>query len=647
MDYNHAPFYKTPQRGGKRRTVVTFDFEEELKKLPGKPGVYIMRDAMDTILYVGKAVNLHNRVRSYFRPNIGRGPSIDKMVTLIARFEYIVTDTELEALVLENNLIKEYSPKYNTLLKDDKTYPYIKVTVGEDFPRILFAREMKKDKARYFGPYTSAGAVKDTIDLLNKLYQLRTCNRNLPRDIGVDRPCLNHHIKQCTAPCQGYISKEDYAQKIEGVLNFLNGNYNSVLKDLEQKMQAAAENLEFEEAAKYRDLYASVKSVAQKQKINEGVGEDKDIVAMSKDDTDAVVQVFFIRDGKLIGREHFYMTKVSGVPKEEILGDFVKQFYAGTPFIPRELMLQYEIEDRELIEKWLSGKRGGRVYLKVPKKGSKEKLLELAAKNASLVLTQDREKMKREEGRTIGAVKEIAEILGLENISRMEAFDISNISGFANVGSMVVYEKGKPKRSDYRKFKIKTVSGPDDYACMREVLTRRFLHGMEEAKALEAKEIDNEFGSFTKFPDLLLMDGGRGQVNIALEVLSELHIDIPVCGMVKDDNHRTRGLYFNNVELPIDTRSEGFKLITRIQDEAHRFAIEFHKSLRGKAQVKSVLDEIPGVGPARRKALMRHFQSIEDIKAADARTLSQVPEIPLHVAEAIVSYFQNAADMLQ
>lgn len=626
---------------------MTFDFEEELKKLPNKPGVYIMRDAMDTILYVGKAVNLHSRVRSYFRPNIGRGPSIDKMVTLIARFEYIVTDTELEALVLENNLIKEYSPKYNTLLKDDKTYPYIKVTVGEDFPRILFAREMKKDKAKYFGPYTSAGAVKDTIDLLNKLYQLRTCNRNLPRDIGTDRPCLNYHIKQCNAPCQGYISKEDYRERIEGALSFLNGNYNAILKDLEQKMQTAAENLEFEEAAKYRDQYASVKSVAQKQKINEGVGEDKDIVAMSKDDTDAVVQVFFIRDGKLIGREHFYMTKVSGVPKEEILGEFVKQFYAGTPFIPRELMLQYEIEDMELIEKWLSGKRGGRVYLKVPKKGSKEKLLELAAKNASLVLTQDREKMKREEGRTIGAVKEIADILGLENVSRMEAFDISNISGFANVGSMVVYEKGKPKRSDYRKFKIKTVSGPDDYACMREVLTRRFLHGMEEAKALEEQEIDSEFGSFTKFPDLLLMDGGRGQVNIALEVLSELHIDIPVCGMVKDDNHRTRGLYYNNVELPIDTRSEGFKLITRIQDEAHRFAIEYHKSLRGKAQVKSVLDEIPGVGPTRRKALMRHFQSIEDVKAADAQTLSQVPEIPLHVAEAIVSYFQNDADMLQ
>ncbi len=620
---------------------MSFNFEEELKKLPNKPGVYIMRDKKDTILYVGKAINLHNRVRSYFRANIGRGPAIDKMVTLIDRFEYIVTDSELEALVLENNLIKEHSPKYNTLLKDDKTYPYIKVTVGEDFPRILFAREMKKDRAKYFGPYTSAGAVKDTIDLLNKLYQLRTCNRTLPRDIGLDRPCLNYHIKQCLAPCQGNVSKEQYRQQVEGALEFLSGNYGSLLKDLETKMKQAAENLEFEDAAKYRDLYNSVKAVSQKQKINEGVGEDKDIIALSKDDTDAVVQIFFIRDGKLIGREHFYMTHVSGVPKEEILGEFIKQFYAGTPFIPKELMIQYEVEDMELLEKWLGSKRGNRVYIRVPKKGSKEKLLELAAKNASLILTQDREKMKREEGRTIGAVKEIATLLGLPNVNRMEAFDISNISGFENVGSMVVYEKGKPKRSDYRKFKIRTVSGPDDYACMREVLTRRFLHGMEEAKSLDDKDLETEFGSFTKFPDLLLMDGGKGQVNIALEVLNELHIDIPVCGMVKDDNHRTRGLYYQNEEIAIDTHSEGFKLITRIQDEAHRFAIEYHRSLRSKGQVKSVLDDIPGVGPARRKALMRHFKSIEEIRDAEVTELLQVPEITQNVAEEIYAFFRK------
>lgn len=623
--------------------IFMFNFEEELKKLPRKPGVYIMRDDKDVILYVGKAINLHNRVRSYFRENIGRGPAIDQMVSLIARFEYIVTDSELEALVLENNLIKENSPKYNTLLKDDKTYPYIKVTVGEDYPRILFSRTMKKDKSRYFGPYTSAAAVKDTIELLNKLYQLRTCNRVLPRDIGIERPCLNYHIKQCLAPCQGYVSKEEYRQQVAGALEFLNGNYSPILKDLEEKMKKAAEAMEFEDAARYRDLLSSVRQVSQKQKITEGVGEDKDILALYQDETEAVVQVFFVRDGKLIGREHYYMTHVPENNKPAILQDFVKQFYAGTPFIPRELMLQYEIEDTELIEKWLSERKGSRVYLKVPKIGSKEKLVELAAQNAKLVLSQDREKLKREEGRTIGAVKEISDLLQLPltGTARMEAYDISNINGFENVGSMVVYEKGKPKRSDYRKFKIKSVSGPDDYACMREVLTRRFRHGMEESKELEEQEMDQEYGSFTKFPDLILMDGGRGQVNIALSVLEELGIDIPVCGMVKDDNHRTRGLYYHNIELPIDTHSEGFKLITRIQDEAHRFAIEYHRSLRSKTQVKSVLDDIPGVGPARRKALMRHFKSLEEIRQASVEELMEIPEMNERTAEEIVTFFAS------
>ncbi len=619
---------------------MTFNFEEELKKLPKEPGVYIMRDDRDVILYVGKAVNLHNRVRSYFRENIGRGPMIDKMVTLIARFEYIVTDSELEALVLENNLIKENSPKYNTLLKDDKTYPYIKVTVGEEYPRVLFSRTMKKDKSKYFGPYTSAGAVKDTIELLNKLYCLRTCNRSLPRDIGLERPCLNYHIKQCMAPCQGYIDREGYRARINQALDFLNGNYNIILKDLETKMQTAAEALDFEAAAGYRDLYNSVKQVAQKQKMTDSVGEDKDIIALYRDENEAVVQVFFVRDGRLIGREHYYMTHVSE-NKAEILENFVKQFYAGTPFIPRELMLQYEIEDSPLIEKWLTERKGGRVYIRVPKIGSKEKLVELAAQNAKHILEQDRERLKREEGRTIGAVKEIAEILGLRHIERMEAFDISNINGFENVGSMIVFEKGKPKPSDYRKFRIKTVSGPDDYACMREVLTRRFRHGIEESKELEEKDLDQEYGSFTKFPDLLMMDGGRGQVNIALSVLDELRINIPVCGMVKDDNHRTRGLYFNNIELPIDTHSEGFKLITRVQDEAHRFAIEYHRSLRNKAQVKSVLDDIPGVGPARRKALMRRFKSIDEIKAASVEELSSIPELNVRAAEEIYGFFRK------
>ena len=618
---------------------MAFCIDEELKKLPAKPGVYIMHDEQDTILYVGKAVNLRNRVRSYFRENIGRGPQIDKMVSLIARFEYIVTDSELEALILENNLIKEHLPKYNTLLKDDKSYPYIKVTVGEAYPRILFVREMKKDKARYFGPYTSAGAVKDTIELLNKLYKLRTCNRSLPKDIGEGRPCLNYHIGQCSAPCQNLVSREEYREQVEKALNFLNGNYQPILKELQGKMQDAAEKMEFEEAAKYRDLFNSVKSVSQKQKISDSVGEDRDIIALAEDDRDAVVQVFFVRDGRLIGREHFYMTHIEGQKKPRILQEFVKQFYAGTPFIPREIMLQYEVEEQTLIEQWLTEKKEGRVKLIVPKIGTREKLVELAAQNAALVLSKDKERIAREESRTTGAVKEIADLLGLPGIVRMEAFDISNISGFANVGSMVVFEKGKPKRSDYRKFRIQSVAGPDDYACMREVLTRRFRHGMEEQSKLKEQELDNSLGSFTRFPDVLMMDGGRGQVNIALSVLEELNIHIPVCGMVKDDNHRTRGLYYNNVELPIDTRSEGFKLITRIQDEAHRFAIEYHRSLRSKSQVKSVLDEIPGVGPARRKALMRHFKSIEDVKNATVEELCGVPEIPVNVAEQIVGFF--------
>lgn len=618
-----------------------FDVKEELKKLPNKPGVYIMRDSNDTIMYVGKAVNLHNRVRSYFRANIGRGPQIDRMVEQIARFEYIVTDSELEALVLENNLIKEHCPRYNTLLKDDKTYPYIKVTVSEDYPRVLFSRLMKKDRSRYFGPFTSAAAVKDTIDLINKLYGLRTCNRVLPRDVGLDRPCLNYHMKQCSGPCTGNITKEEYREHVDKALEFLNGNYGLIIKELEQKMNDASEELDFESAAKYRDLLASVKVVAQKQKMTDSSMEDKDIIAIASDENDAVVQVFFVRDGRLIGREHFYMTHVSENPEKEILLNFVKQFYAGTPFIPRELVLPESIEDMEIIQEWLSERKSSKVYITVPERGQKEKLMELAAQNARLILSKDKERIKREEGRTIGAVKEIEKLLGLKDINRMEAYDISNISGFANVGSMVVYEKGKPKKSDYRKFRIQSVSGPDDYACMHEVLTRRLLHGIEEKKDLEVREIDARYGSFTKFPDLILMDGGRGQVNICLRVLDELGINIPVCGMVKDDNHRTRGLYYNNVELPIDTRSEGFKLITRIQDEAHRFAIEYHRSLRSKAQVKSSLDDIPGIGPARRKALMKHFRSIEDIRNATADEIAETPGIPLNVAIKIKEFLDK------
>ncbi len=627
---------------------VFFHIQDELKKLPHQPGVYIMHDEKDTIIYVGKAVDLHNRVRSYFRKITGRGPQIDRMVEQIARFEYIVTDSELEALVLENNLIKEHRPKYNTMLKDDKTYPYIKVTVGEAYPRILFSRIQRKDKARYFGPFTSAAAVKDTIELINRMYGLRSCSRNLPRDCGKDRPCLNYHMERCCGPCTGKISKEAYGERIDRALDFLSGNYNPVIRDLTEKMNKASEAMAYEEAIRWRDLLESVKKVAQKQKMSEGVGENKDIlgIAMEKEnmDADAVVQTFFIRDGRLIGREHFYMTHVGGRAAAEILSEFIKQFYAGTPFIPRELMLPEDIEDREVLEQWLSARREGKVVLTVPRKGQKERLVELACENAALILSKDKERLRREEGRTIGAVREIQELLGLPDCMRMEAYDISNISGFANVGSMVVYEKGKPKRSDYRRFRIRTVAGPDDYACMREVLTRRFRHGMEEKQELEEKEIGTDYGSFTRFPDLILMDGGRGQVNIALSVLDELGLDIPVAGMVKDDHHRTRGLYFHNTEIPISRSSEGFKLVTRIQDEAHRFAIEYHRSLRSKAQVTSSLDEIPGVGPARRKALMRTFRSVQELAQADVETLAQIPEIPRHQAEEIYNFFHKSPE---
>ena len=618
-----------------------FDFQEELKKLPHEPGVYIMHDKSDAIIYVGKAKDLHNRVRSYFRDNIGRGPWIDRMVSLITYFEYIVTDSELESLVLENNLIKEHRPKYNTMLVDDKTYPYIKVSVDDEFPRIVLTRKVKKDKARYFGPYTSALAVRDTIELINKIYKLRTCNKHLKEGEVNDRPCLNYHMGLCIAPCRGNISGTEYRKNVDNALSFLAGNVKETLDELEKRMNRQSEDLEFEEAAVTRDLIASVRHTTQKQKITDSDLDDKDVIALAMSETDAVVQVFFIRAGKLIGREHFYMKGVEDRKPQDILGDFVKQFYAGTPFIPREIMLQYDIEDVKLLENWLSDRRGSRTYIRIPRIGNKEKLVELAAKNAELVLTQDKERIRREEGRTIGAVKEIEELIGVSGIKRMEAFDISNISGFENVGSMVVFEKGKPKKSDYRKFKIKTVSGPDDYACMKEVLTRRFTHGKEEQHKLESNGEELEYGSFTRFPDLILMDGGRGQVNIALQVLGELHLDIPVCGMVKDDNHNTRGLYYNNVELPIDIHSEGFKLITRIQDEAHRFAIEFHRSLRSRDQVRSVLDGIPGVGEKRRKALMRYFEDINEIKRADAEKLAQVPGIPISVAQDIYSFFHG------
>lgn len=610
-----------------------FDIQEELKKLPGKPGVYIMHDETDHIIYVGKAVSLKNRVRQYFQSSRNKGIKIEQMVTHISRFEYIVTDSELEALVLECNLIKEHRPKYNTMLMDDKTYPFIKVTVQEPFPRIMMARRMVKDKAKYFGPYTSAGAVKDTIELIRKLYHIRSCNRRLPADIGKERPCLNYHIHQCNAPCQGYISQEEYGKAVEEVLHFLNGNYDLILDRLRSDMEAASEALEFEKAIEYRELISSVQKIAQKQKITDTAEGDRDILAVAQEREDAVVQVFFIRGGRLIGRDHFYLKISEGETKREILSSFIKQFYAGTPYIPAELMLQEEIDDLAVVEEWLTAKRGYKVHLRVPKKGTKEKLVELAEKNATLVLSKDKERLKREEGRTIGAVKELEKLLGLSGIVRMEAYDISNTNGFASVGSMVVYEKGKPKRNDYRKFKIKGVKGADDYASMEEVLTRRFTHGLRE------REEGKDLGSFTAFPDLILMDGGKGQVNIALEVLDKLHLHIPVCGMVKDDHHRTRGLYYNNEEIPIDKNSEGFRLITRIQDEAHRFAITFHRKLRGQEQVHSILDDIPGVGPARRKDLMRHFENIDAVRNATVEELKKLPSMNEKSAKDIYNFF--------
>ena len=616
-----------------------FDFQEELKKLPDQPGVYIMHDKSDAIIYIGKAVSLRKRVRQYFQPSHDEGLRKKQMVANIARFEYMITDSELEALVLECNLIKEHMPKYNTMLRDDKSYPYIKVTVNEDYPRVQFAFRMKKDHAKYFGPYT--GSVKDAVDLINKIYGLRTCNRCLPRDMGKDRPCLNYHIHQCEAPCQGYISKEAYAAKVEGALDFLNGNYAPVIRLLEDRMKQASEEMEFEKAAEYRDLLSNVKHIAQKQKITSNDGEDKDIIAMAEDDTDAVVQVFFIRGGKLIGRDHFHIRIGTEDTRGGILSDFVEQFYSGTPYIPREIMMQEEVENKKILEEWLTAKRGHKVTLFTPQKGMKNKLVELARKNAQLVLDQDKEKIKREEGRTIGAVKEIEDLLKLTGLNRMEAYDISNMNGFETVGSMIVYEKGKPKRSDYRKFKLKTVTGPDDYASMHEVLTRRFTHGLEEQKEMLENGLEEEIGSFHRFPDLILMDGGRGQVNICLQVLEELHLSIPVCGMVKDDNHRTRGLYYNNVEIPIDRHGEGFKLITRIQDEAHRFAIEFHRSLRSKEQVHSVLDDIEGIGPARRKALMRHFASLDQIKEATVEELAELESMNLSAAKSVYEFFHK------
>lgn len=621
-----------------------FDIEEELKKLPAKPGVYLMHDKKDAIIYVGKAISLKNRVRQYFQTSRKRTAKIEQMIAHIDHFEYIITDSEVEALVLENNLIKEHLPKYNTMLKDDKTYPFIRATVYEDFPRLIYCRQQKKDRSRYFGPFTSQGTAKNAIEMAQKIYHVRTCNRNLPRDEGKARPCLNYHIKQCDAPCQGKISKEEYRANFDKAIKLLEGDYREVIQILQEKMEKAAENMEYEEAANYRDLMESVKKVEIRQKITDFGGVDRDIIAVASTNEEAVVQVFFVREGKLIGRDHFYLNGIGGDGNDEILQSFVKQFYAGTPFIPREVMVEYEIQDGHLIEEWLTQRRGGKVSVIVPKKGQKERLMELAHKNAALVLTQDSEKIRREEERTAGAMAQICEWMGIEGVSRIESYDISNINGFQSVGSMVVFEGGKPKKSDYRKFRIKTVQGPDDYASMEEVLTRRFRHGLEERAKLEGREWEEDLGSFTRFPDLIMMDGGKGQVHIAEQVLDKLGLVIPVCGMVKDDKHRTRGIFFQEREMPIVVDSEGFHLMTRIQDEVHRFAIEYHRSLRSKTQVKSILDDIPGIGPKRRKALMRHFKTMENIRDASVEELAEADTMNEKSAEAVYHFFRKKKD---
>lgn len=610
-----------------------FNLEEELKKLPAKPGVYLMHDKSDEIIYVGKAISLKNRVRQYFQKSRHVTPKIERMIERIAWFEYIVTDSELEALVLECNLIKEHSPRYNTMLKDGKSYPYLKATVQEAYPRLLFARQMKRDGSRYFGPFTSGKAIRDTIELVNRLFHLRNCRKSLPKDIGKERPCLYHQIGQCPAPCQGYVKQEEYKAGFDKALRFLQGDTKEIIQELTQKMLQASEQMQFEEAASYRDLIQSVRQVTEKQKITSDDNEDRDIVAMARGNDEAVVQVFFIRGGKMLGREHYYLTGVEEEENASVLSAFIKQMYSGTPYIPKEIWVEEEVEDAEAILTWLSEKRGRKVYFRIPKRGQKERMLELAKRNAFLVLTKDAEKLKEERARTIGAMEEIQGLLDMTGLSRVESYDISNINGFETVGSMVVFEDGKAKKNDYRKFRIRSVSGPDDYGAMEEMLTRRFEHSRREGLS--------ELDSFRHLPDIIFMDGGKGQVHIAEKVLLNLDITIPVCGMVKDDHHRTRGLFFHNKEIPIDTHGQGFRLITRIQDETHRFAIEYHKLIRSKTQVHSILDDIPTIGESRRKALMRHFDSLDDIRGATVEELRKVPGMNARSAQAVVDFFHE------
>jgi len=619
-----------------------FDFEHQLKILPDKPGVYLMKNSLGEVIYVGKAKILKNRVRQYFQSSKNHSEKVKAMVKNIAEFEYIITDSEMEALILECNLIKKYRPRYNILLKDDKHYPFIKVTTNEDFPRVFMTRIHAKDGAKYFGPYTDYGAVYETLDLVKKVFPLRTCKMSIKEGENKIRPCLNYHIGLCSAPCAGLASKEEYWKTVQNIIDLLSGKDKQIAKDLRQQMEEAAGNLEFEKAAALRDKITAVEKIVEKQKIIIGNFEDEDFISIYSDETDTCAMVFFLRDGKVVGREHYMLENTSGIEKGEIISDFIKEFYGGTAFIPKNIYVT-ETEDSELLEQWLTMKRESKVWVKVPQRGDKKELLEMVTKNAKLTMEQFKTKIKQDKEIQRTSLKELAEILDLEDMpTRIEAYDISNIQGVDSVGSMIVFEGGKAKNSDYRRFKIKSVIGANDYDSMREILTRRFKHGLEEIEKIRERNLELSAGKFCVFPDVILMDGGKGQVNVALEVLSSLNIDIPVCGMVKDDKHNTRGLIYNNNELLIRPSSNVMQLITRIQDEVHRFAITYHRSLRDKRVLHSVLEDIPNVGEKRRKELLKKFGSIENIKNASLDELLDTESIDKKAAQSIVDYFKNA-----
>ena len=610
-----------------------FDFSEELKKLPDKPGVYIMHSDTDEIIYVGKAINLKNRVRQYFQTSKNKSPKVAAMVSHIAYFEYIVTASEMEALLLECNLIKEHRPKYNVMLKDDKTYPYIKVTTAEEYPRIFITRKYVKDKNRYFGPITDVTAARETVDIIHKLFPIRKCRKSLPKEIGRERPCLNHHIGQCLAPCDGLVSAEEYRKVVDEAIAVLEGKYDYIIKYLEGIMYAASDELDFEKAAATRDKINGIKKIMEKQRIsNTGIG-DSDVIAFSRAMDEALVQVFFIRGGKLSGREHFLINAPDYIDRSGIMTEFVKQFYSGTAYIPKELILEEPLleEEEPVIEELLENMRGSKVIITVPQKGEKHKMVQLAAQNAAITFERIGERIKKEQRETIGALEEIKNALGIEKIPyRIESYDISNTQGFESVGSMVVFENGRAKNSDYRKFKIKTVIGANDFASMEEVITRRLMHSMKEEKL---------GSSFARLPDMIFVDGGKTQITAAQNAMQNVGIYIPVCGMVKDDRHRTRGLLYNGEEIELPTNSEGFKLITRIQDEVHRFAIEYHRKLRNEKQVHSILDDIEGIGPKRRRMLMQHFGDIEKIRNAEVDELLEIPEMTIKAAENVYAFF--------